>query len=186
MLEACLEQAIAIIFSRSLRVAPGGRLEQFRSSLKLAAVAEERLEPGVGRCGRSLAPVRRGHRLAQRHRFVDEPFVPERTLQPEESHAEPRIQLERLPGLGDRLVVASGPVQRSRQVRVARSRTEGRAHGPARVLQSLRRAGRAATGSRHASFGPSASLGFSSSPRRNSRSAPAQSQSYQVCAVARA
>ncbi len=69
-------------------------------------------------------------------------------------HAEARIQLERLPGLGDRLVVAAGPVERSRQVRVARSRRAGRVHGPARVLQSLRRAGRAATGSRHASFGP--------------------------------
>ena len=116
---ARLEERDCLIDFADLRIAPRGRLEHSGLLEPLATLAEKRLEPGpLKREGNLLRLLGRGHRLAQRYGFVEKPLVPERSSQPEEGHAELRVQLERPPGLGDCVIVAAGPIESPGQVRV--------------------------------------------------------------------
>src|SRR4051812_22306972 len=96
VLEAFLEQGDRHIFLIGLCVAARGGFEQVALSVGFAAVAKERFEPrAFERAGDLLGLCLLDHRLAERDGFLDEAFVPEGALEPEEGHAEAAIELER-------------------------------------------------------------------------------------------
>ena len=92
-----LEERDCCVSLVDLCVTAGGRFKQAALEIRFAALAEERSKTRTlkGACdGSGLLGVRR-RRLAQGHRFLKKPLVPERSFQPEQRDAKGRVERER-------------------------------------------------------------------------------------------